>query len=122
MPLRDVATSDSILLTEVPEPSDEKAMRSIRRLQEIGVGVVADAAALAERPVDNAVALVAAKGAASAAVPDFAARDAVVLDGTETQEEEKVASRARGKRRGCASRHRSSASREMRSTCSRAEA
>ena len=53
MPLRDVATSDSILLTEVPEPSDEKAMRSIRRLQEIGVGVVADAAALAERPVDN---------------------------------------------------------------------
>ena len=56
MPLRDIATSDSILLTEVPAPSDEKAMRSIRRLQEIGVGVVADAAQLAERPVDNAVA------------------------------------------------------------------
>ena len=36
--------------------------------------------------------------------------------------EEKVASRARGKRRDSASRHRSSASRETRSTCSRAEA
>jgi len=91
MPLRDVATSDSILLTEVPEPSDEKAMRSIRRLQEIGVGVVADAAALTERPVDDAVALVAAKGAASAALPDCAARVAVVFDGTETEEEVKVA-------------------------------
>jgi len=91
MPLRDIATSDSILLTEIPAPGDEKAMRSIRRLQEIGVGVVADAAQLAERPVDNAVALVAAKGAASAAVPDCAARVAVVFDGTETTEEVKAA-------------------------------
>ena len=91
MPLRDIATSDSILLTEVPAPSDEKAMRSIRRLQEIGVGVVADAAQLAERPVDNAVALVAAKDATSAAVPDCAARVAVVFDGTETEEEVKAA-------------------------------
>ena len=91
MPLRDIATSDSILLTEVPAPSDEKAMRSIRRLQEIGVGVVADAAQLAERPVDNAVALVAAKAATSAAVPDCAARVAVVFDGTETTEEVKAA-------------------------------
>jgi len=91
MPLRDIATSDSILLTEVPAPSDEKAMRSIRRLQEIGVGVVADAARLAERPVDNAVALVAAKDATSAAVPDCAARVAVVFDGTETEEEVKAA-------------------------------
>ena len=47
MPLRDIATSDSILLTEIPAADDEKAMRSIRRLQEIGVGIVADAAALA---------------------------------------------------------------------------
>ena len=39
-----------------------------------------------------------------------------------TSLEEKVASRARGKRRDSASRHRSSASRETRSTCSRAEA
>ena len=91
MPLRDIATSDSILLTEIPAADDEKAMRSIRRLQEIGVGIVADAAALAATPIDNSVALVAAKGAASAAVPDCAARVAIVFDGTETEEEVKAA-------------------------------
>ena len=91
MPLRDIATSDSILLTEIPAADDEKAMRSIRRLQEIGVGIVADAAALAATPIDNSVALVAAKGAASAAVPNCAARVAIVFDGTETEEEVKAA-------------------------------
>ena len=87
MPLRDIATSDSIILREIPKPDDEKANRSIRRLQEIGVGVLAPVDALAKTPVANAIAMVAAKDAATATIPDCAARVAVVIDGTESEEE-----------------------------------
>jgi (E)-4-hydroxy-3-methylbut-2-enyl-diphosphate synthase len=92
MPLRDIATSDSIFLREIPAADDEKANRSIRRLQEIGVGVVAPVAALAATPIDNAVAAVPAKEAkGDMAMPKGAVRWAVVFDGTESAEEVKAA-------------------------------
>ena len=92
MPLRDIATSDSIFLREIPAAEDEKANRSIRRLQEIGVGVIAPLEALMKTPVPNAVAAVAAKEAkADLAMPEGAARWAVVFDGTETADEVKAA-------------------------------
>jgi (E)-4-hydroxy-3-methylbut-2-enyl-diphosphate synthase len=92
MPLRDIATSDSIFLREIPAADDEKANRSIRRLQEIGVGVVAPVAALAATPIDNAVAAVPAKEAkGDMAMPKGAVRWAVVFDGTESAEEIKSA-------------------------------
>jgi (E)-4-hydroxy-3-methylbut-2-enyl-diphosphate synthase len=80
MPLRDIATSDSILLSEVP--TDVKALRSIRRLQEIGVGVIVPAAVLKSTPLENAIALVSANDV-GAPLPAGAARKAVTLDGTE---------------------------------------
>ena len=92
MPLRDIATSDSIFLREIPAADDEKANRSIRRLQEIGVGVIAPVAALAATPIDNAVAAVPAKEAkGDMAMPKGAVRWAVVFDGTESAEEIKAA-------------------------------
>ena len=87
MPLRDIATSDSIFLREIPAASDEKAIRSIRRLQEIGVGIIAPIDALAANPVKNAIALVPAKEAAGATMPEGAARMAITFDGSETAEE-----------------------------------
>ena len=83
MPLRDIATSDSILLSEVPAASEEKALRSIRRLQEIGVGIVVPAAVLKTTPLANSIALVTVDEI-GAPLPGGAARMAVTLDGTET--------------------------------------
>jgi len=91
MPLRDIATSDSVFIRDVPPPSEEVARRSIRRLQEIGVGIVAPAAALAANPVDNAIALVSGKEAvAGVSLPEGAVRMAITLDGTEMAEELKA--------------------------------
>jgi len=87
MPLRDIATSDSIFLREIPAATDDKANRSIRRLQEIGVGIIAPAAALVATPVAHAIALVTAREAPTAVMPAGASRMAVAMDGTETAEE-----------------------------------
>ena len=88
MPLRDIVTADSIFLREMPAADDEKAVRSIRRLQEIGVGVVAPIDVLAANPhVTNAIALVPAMDAPTASMPANAARVAITFDGTESTEE-----------------------------------
>tara|TARA_B100001540_G_scaffold11842_1_gene10450 strand:+ start:126 stop:2312 length:2187 start_codon:yes stop_codon:yes gene_type:complete len=89
MPLRDIATCDSILLSEVPAASEEKALRSIRRLQEIGVGVIVPAAALKATPLENAIALVTADEVGEA-LPAGAGRKAVTLNGFETTEQLKA--------------------------------
>lgn len=109
MPFRDIATSDSLLLRDPPPAADAAARRALRRLQESGVGVFAPAAALAESPVPDAVALftaaeaaaaAAASGtgaaAASPALPPGAARWAVWLDGGETEEQVAALGAARG--------------------------
>lgn len=59
----------------------EQSMRSIRRLQEIGVGVIAPAAALDATPIANSIAVVAVKDAGKATVPACAARVALTVDG-----------------------------------------
>ena len=88
MPLRDVATSDSILLREAPQASQEKAMRSIRRLQEIGCGVLVPEAELKKNPVPNAIAIVSlAQAINKEALPECSERFAVTLNGSESNED-----------------------------------
>ena len=88
MPLRDVATSDSILLREAPQVSQEKAMRSIRRLQEIGCGVLVPEAELKKNPVPNAIAIVSlAQAINKEALPECSERFAVTLNGSESNED-----------------------------------
>ena len=88
MPLRDVATSDSILLREAPQVSQEKAMRSIRRLQEIGCGVLVPEAELKKNPVPNAIAIVSlAQAINKEALPECSERFAVTLNGYESNED-----------------------------------
>jgi len=89
MPLRDIATCDSVLLSEVPADSEEKALRSIRRLQEIGVGVIVPADVLKKTPLKNAIALVSASDV-NAPLPEGAVRRAVTLNGFETAEQIKA--------------------------------
>ena len=82
MPFKDIATSDSLILTEAPEMDDDVARTAIRRMQEVGVGVLADVAELEAKPVPNAVAMVPlAKliGDSPADLPECAKRVAVSL-------------------------------------------
>jgi len=84
MPFKDIATSDSLLLTDVPPESDKKARTAIRRLQESNVGMVVPLDLLKETPIDNAVALVPLAEAATAEIPECAGRVAYIADGSET--------------------------------------
>lgn len=57
MPFKDIATSDTILMRELPPSSDAAGRRAIRRLQEVGVNVIAPAAVLAADPLPGGVAM-----------------------------------------------------------------
>ncbi len=86
MPFRDIATSDSLFLRELPD--DKDARTALRRLQEVGVGVLAPAPALAASPLAGAIAVVplaelAAADDADALLPEGAARLAVSVRGDE---------------------------------------
>mmetsp|Transcript_26004 Transcript_26004/g.34110 ORF Transcript_26004/g.34110 Transcript_26004/m.34110 type:complete len:732 (+) Transcript_26004:127-2322(+) len=89
MPFKDIATSDSLYLKEVPAADDSVSRTTIRRLQEVGVGIIAPAAELEKNPVPNAVALVSLEEAAKASVtlPEGAARLALSVSGIESDED-----------------------------------
>lgn len=57
MPFKDIATSDSILMREIPPSSDAEGRRALRRLQEVTVHVIVPADKLAADPLPGAVAL-----------------------------------------------------------------
>jgi (E)-4-hydroxy-3-methylbut-2-enyl-diphosphate synthase len=58
MPFKDIATSDSVLLRELPPSSDAASRTALRRLMEVNVGVIVPAQVLEKDPLPNAVALV----------------------------------------------------------------
>jgi len=75
-------------MRDLPAAADKDARRALRRLQEVGVHVIAPAAALAAAPLPGAVALVPLRDAlAGRELPEGAARVAVEIDGTETEEQ-----------------------------------
>ncbi|KAL6776847.1 HDS1 [Auxenochlorella protothecoides x Auxenochlorella symbiontica] len=89
MPFKDIATSDSIFLREVPAEDDAQARRALRRLQEVGVHVLAEAEALAASPLPDSVAVIslaaalAARAEGRSPLPAGAVRLALAVDGTE---------------------------------------
>uniref|UniRef100_A0A7S0WSW2 4-hydroxy-3-methylbut-2-en-1-yl diphosphate synthase (ferredoxin), chloroplastic n=1 Tax=Pyramimonas obovata TaxID=1411642 RepID=A0A7S0WSW2_9CHLO len=91
MPFKDIATSDSIFLREVPPADDAEARRTLKRLQDVNVGVLAPIAALQANPLPNSVAVVSLKEFAAAGgkveLPEGAQRVAVTADGTESEAE-----------------------------------
>ena len=86
MPFKDVASSDSIVLSEVP--SDKTQLRTLSRLQTAGVGVVVPASVLAKTPLEGAIALV----DKDEATPECARAAALRLTGAETDAELAAAS------------------------------
>lgn len=63
MPFKDIATSDSILMRNIPPSSDTAARTAIRRLIEVNMGVIVPADELEKDPIPNAVALMDLKDA-----------------------------------------------------------
>lgn len=90
MPFKDIATSDSIIMYSIPSSSDVNGRRALRRLQEVGVHVLAPAEVLAADPLPDSVAIMQLAVAASAhraggvKLPSGAARLAVFVDGSES--------------------------------------
>ena len=58
MPFKDIATSDSLYLPEVPPTSDTASRKNLKRLQDVAVGVLADINQLNANPLPNSVAIV----------------------------------------------------------------
>jgi len=88
MPFKDIATTDSIFLREVPSEKAEKERTALRRLQEVGVGVLAPAEVLAKTPLPNAIATfdLAKVAEGKVEMPDKAVRMAISVRGDESDE------------------------------------
>lgn len=91
MPFKDVATVDSIILDEVPPADDQEARRTLKRLQDAGLGVIAPVADLKACAVPASIALytieeaLAAKDAGEG-LPEGALRSVVTLTAEEDDE------------------------------------
>lgn len=99
MPFKDVATTDSIYLPEVPATDDMAARKAIKRLQDVAVGVLADIDQLAANPFPNSVAIVtldsiAANGGKLPALPEGAIRYALKCTGLESTTDYETALKA----------------------------
>jgi len=90
LPFKDIATSDSIILNELPEASDAATMIAIKRLQEGEVGLFAPVAELRKNAIKGAVAMVtmaeykAAGSDLAAVLPEGISDFALLLDGEES--------------------------------------
>eukprot|EP00195_Chlamydomonas_chlamydogama_P017274 CAMPEP_0202902060 /NCGR_PEP_ID=MMETSP1392-20130828/16134_1 /ASSEMBLY_ACC=CAM_ASM_000868 /TAXON_ID=225041 /ORGANISM="Chlamydomonas chlamydogama, Strain SAG 11-48b" /LENGTH=702 /DNA_ID=CAMNT_0049588743 /DNA_START=163 /DNA_END=2271 /DNA_ORIENTATION=+ len=93
MPFKDIATSDSVIMRQIPPSSDAEGRRALRRLQEVTVHTIVPAAVLAADPLPGAVTLHTLKDAVKAhkaggvKLPEGSTRLAIEVDGTETTEE-----------------------------------
>ncbi|CAM9322521.1 unnamed protein product, partial [Phaeothamnion confervicola] len=92
MPFKDIATSDSLFLRQIP--TAKEARTALRRLQEVGVGVFAPLEALEATPLPNSVAVMplaqlaaTAGGTAGVQLPPGAVRLAIRVLGTESDTE-----------------------------------
>jgi hypothetical protein len=58
MPFKDIATVDTLLMQELPAANDAAGRRALRRLQDVGMHVIAPAAAVTAAPLPDAIPLV----------------------------------------------------------------
>ena len=97
LPFKDIATSDSIILKELPDASDAGAMLAIKRLQEGEVGLFAPLSELKKNAIKGAVALItmqefkAAGGDMASLLPQGIENVAFLLSGEESSEDLKSA-------------------------------
>jgi (E)-4-hydroxy-3-methylbut-2-enyl-diphosphate synthase len=95
LPFKDIACADTIFLRETPSATDNEARRTLKRLQDVAVGIMAPIDALKSNPVPNSVALVSldtiiANGGIIPTLPSGAVRYAIQISGIESEESYKV--------------------------------
>jgi len=85
MPFRDIATADSVFLSE-GLPTDATELRTLKRLSQAGVGIVARGDALRETPFEGAIALESLVDylAAGYKAPASVRATALMIDGSES--------------------------------------
>lgn len=86
MPFKDIATSDSIFIRELPADDNEVAFTTIRRLQESGVGILAPKNILDNTPVKGVLPVLTMKEYQNE-ISSIVSRFVVTLDGTESDED-----------------------------------
>lgn len=87
MPFKDIATSDSIFMPELPAVDDKAARKVLKRLQDVNVVVMAPLAELQKNPIDRSVAVVSLEELAktgSVQLPEGTSRFAVKSTGLES--------------------------------------
>ena len=93
LPFKDISTSDTLLMSDLPPSDDIERRRALKRLQEVGVHIIADADVLDKDPLEHAVALYTLRDAAAKmkqgtiTMPAGAGRVAISATGMETEEE-----------------------------------
>lgn len=91
IPIKDLASVDSIFLHTVPREGDIERRTVLKRLQESSVGVLAPIDELNAKPLRNAVAVVPLSQISSSQrpmlMPEGTARLAISIDGSETDEQ-----------------------------------
>eukprot|EP00804_Cyclotella_cryptica_P010998 CCRYP_017502-RA/>CCRYP_017502-RA protein AED:0.02 eAED:0.02 QI:123/1/1/1/1/1/2/167/751 len=88
MPFKDIATSDSLFIRNLPPADDSNARTALRRMMEVGTGVIVPAEELEKNKLENAVALMSLTEAieTDGKLPEGAIRLAVEIDGSEDDE------------------------------------
>lgn len=99
MPFKDIASTDTLLMRALPAESDAAARTALRRLQEVGMHVIAPVDVLRETPLQDAIALVPLAQAADTALPEGCKRCAAAA--SKAEQRNGARSRAAG---GCAHR------------------
>jgi len=85
MPFKDIATSDSVFMRSLPAEDNAAARTALRRMMEVGTGVIVPAEELKKNKLENAVALMSLTEAIATdgKLPEGAIRLAVEIDGSE---------------------------------------
>eukprot|EP00245_Coleochaete_scutata_P012910 TRINITY_DN509_c0_g1_i1.p1 TRINITY_DN509_c0_g1~~TRINITY_DN509_c0_g1_i1.p1 ORF type:complete len:747 (+),score=186.42 TRINITY_DN509_c0_g1_i1:339-2243(+) len=90
MPFKDLATVDTILMRKLPSADDKEGRLALKRMQEVGVGVLSPVDELQQRPLPNSIALLSLPqviAGAHSALPEGTSRIAVTLRGDEPLEQ-----------------------------------
>lgn len=69
LPFKEIDTSDSIYLANVPLSEDKAARKTIKRLQDINIGVIAPIEELVANPFPHSVAVVSLEDIAMKGLP-----------------------------------------------------
>ena len=78
MPFKDIASSDTLLMRELPPADDLTGRQTLRRLQEVGMHIICPIEHLRNNPMDHAIPLVPLADAQSFEMPPNCQRYVVV--------------------------------------------